>query len=259
MNFITTHTIDGQEFLLNLDNVTMIETFADKYGKTRFLIRALRALEDREISEKEYTKIKAETMKVFELKGEEEIRINGLDEVLEDESRIDKAKVHTQVCFKEVQIGNQTWMSENLRINDGGDGIAVNQETGEHYYTFDAAKRIADQCEGWHLPTIAEWDLLVAIAGGRELCGNKLKSSEGWDDDGNGTNELGFSALPAGHYYGSFYNLGSNADFWTATENSSSFAYNRNFNTGASMNSNNDNKNNQYSVRLVKDSPSAKA
>ena len=47
---------------------------------------------------------------------------------------------------------------------------------------------------------------------------------------------LRFSALPAGNYNGSFNNLGSNANFWTATENNSSNAYNRNFNTGASMN-----------------------
>ena len=67
-------------------------------------------------------------------------------------------------------------------------------------------------------------------------------------------NHLAFSAFPAGYYYGSFNNVGSNANFWTATENNSSNAYNRNFNTGASMNSNNNNKNNQYSVRLVKDS-----
>lgn len=60
-------------------------------------------------------------------------------------------------------------------------------------------------------------------------------------------------ALPAGNYNGSFNDLGSNANFWTSSENGSNNAYNRNFNTGASMNSNNNNKNNQYSVRLVKD------
>lgn len=66
---------------------------------------------------------------------------------------------------------------------------------------------------------------------------------------------MGFAAFPAGNQNsGSFNNLGSNANFWTATENSSSNAYNRNFNTGASMNSNNNNKSNGYSVRLVKDS-----
>ena len=64
---------------------------------------------------------------------------------------------------------------------------------------------------------------------------------------------FGFSAFPAGNYNGSFNNVGSNANFWTASEYNSSNAYNRNLNTGASMSSNN-NKNNQYSVRLVKDS-----
>ena len=65
---------------------------------------------------------------------------------------------------------------------------------------------------------------------------------------------FGFSAFPAGNYNGSFNNVGSNANFWTASEYNSSNAYNRNLNTGASMSSNNNNKNNQYSVRLVKDS-----
>lgn len=66
---------------------------------------------------------------------------------------------------------------------------------------------------------------------------------------------MGFAAFPAGNQNSSsFNNLGSNAFFWTATENSSSNAYNRNFNTGASMNSDNNNKSNGYSVRLVKDS-----
>ena len=41
---------------------------------------------------------------------------------------------------------------------------------------------------------------------------------------------MGFAAFPAGNRNsGSFNNLGSNANFWTANENSSSNAYNRNF------------------------------
>lgn len=64
-------------------------------------------------------------------------------------------------------------------------------------------------------------------------------------------------AVPAGNYNGSFNNVGSNANFWTSTENSSTNAYNRNFSTGTSMDSNNNNKNNGNSVRLVKDSSAA--
>lgn len=155
---------------------------------------------------------------------------------------------------KTVKIGDQIWMNKNLAIDDGGDGITINKETGEHYYTWDAAKRVAEKIKGWHLPTIAEWDFLAANAGGREVCGNKLKATSGWKDARNGTDDFGFSALPAGYYYGSFFTLGSYAIFWTATEDGSSYAYYRYFNTGASMNSFSNSKDYQCSVRLVKDS-----
>ena len=66
---------------------------------------------------------------------------------------------------------------------------------------------------------------------------------------------MGFAAFPAGNQNsGSFNNLGSNARFWTATESSSSYAYYRSFDTGASMDSNSYSKSLGYSVRLVKDS-----
>ena len=47
-----------------------------------------------------------------------------------------------------------------------------------------------------------------------------------------------FFALPAGYRNngdGSFNNLGSNANFWSATENSGTNAWNRNLNTGNSQ------------------------
>ena len=67
-------------------------------------------------------------------------------------------------------------------------------------------------------------------------------------------NHLAFSAFPAGSYNGSFGGVGSDADFWTATENYSSGAYYRYFTTGASMYSDSYDKYGQFSVRLVKDS-----
>jgi uncharacterized protein (TIGR02145 family) len=107
---------------------------------------------------------------------------------------------------------------------------------------------------GWHVPTTAEWDALANAVGGTGVAGSKLKSSTGWSS-GNGTDDFGFAAFPAGYRNsGSFDNLGSNAVFWTATEYSSTIAYSRSFDTGVSMNSNYYNKtNNAFSVRLVKD------
>ena len=66
---------------------------------------------------------------------------------------------------------------------------------------------------------------------------------------------MGFAAFPAGNQNsGSFNNLDSLARFWTATENSSTIAYSRSFDTGESMISSNSNKTDiAFSVRLVKD------
>jgi len=58
--------------------------------------------------------------------------------------------------------------------------------------------------------------------------GKKLKSTSGWNNNGNGTDSFQVSALPGGLYYGgSFYNAGSNGYWWTAAEYSSGNAYYR--------------------------------
>ena len=255
MNFIITKDIDGNEILLNLENVSAIEQYKEDRGKTKYFIRQFRPSASIEISAEEFEKFKS-MVKLTATK------IVDCELPPSDITAPESIPETTQKVFapaedfapKTVKIGNQIWMNKNLAIDDGGDGIAINKETGEHYYTWDAAKRVAEKIKGWHLPTIAEWDFLAANAGGHEVCGTKLKATSGWDDDGNGTDDFGFSALPAGNHEGVFNLLGSVAYFWTATERNSSYAYNRLFDTGASMNSYSNNKYYQYSVRLVKDS-----
>ena len=255
MNFIITKDIDGNEILLNLENVSAIEQYKEDRGKTKYFIRQFRPSVSIEISAEEFEKFKSMVKLTATKIVDCELSPSDITAPESIPETTKKASIDTENFVTEtVKIGDQIWMNKNLAIDDGGDGITINNETGEHYYTWYAAKRVAEKIKGWHLPTIAEWDFLAANAGGREVCGNKLKSASGWDDDGNGTDDFGFSALPAGLYYGSFYNLGSYAYFWTATEYSSSYAYYRYFNTGASMNSDDNYKYYQYSVRLVKDS-----
>lgn len=255
MNFISTKDIDGNEILLNLENVSAIEQYQKESGETKYLILLFKPITKIEISAEEFEKFKS----MVKLTA---VKIVDCEIPPYNFSTPESIPETTKKVFapaenfapKTVKIGNQIWMNKNLAIDDGGDGITVNKETGEHYYTWDAAKRVAEKIKGWHLPTIAEWDFLAANAGGHEVCGTKLKAASGWDDDGNGTDDFGFSALPAGLYNGSFYDLGSNAYFWSATESDSSGAYYRYFNTGASMDSDDYYKDYQYSVRLVKDS-----
>ena len=89
---------------------------------------------------------------------------------------------------------------------------------------------------GWHIPTVAEWKELFVNVGG--TCGDEeyactnsgaiLKSSSGWYDSGNGSDDFGFSVIPSGWYeVNSSINvsLGNIAYFWTAMEYDSSRAY----------------------------------
>lgn len=148
---------------------------------------------------------------------------------------------------KTVKIGDEVWMAENLSVNDGGKGIYFNEKTGERYYTWEAAIRIAKGIPGWHLSTDDEW---VAAA---RACGATLDSRGYYA----GVTELKskLHIKLAGHlFYGSFYNVGSSAYFWSATEASSGYAYFSHFNTGKAMATTDaDRTGNAFSVRLVRD------
>ena len=73
--------------------------------------------------------------------------------------------------------------------------------------------------EGWHLPDSTEWDALRTAVGGWATAGKKLKSTEGWEYNGNGSDSYFFSALPAGDrsYDGGFYGEGFTAYFWSSS------------------------------------------
>lgn len=156
--------------------------------------------------------------------------------------------------FDEVTIGTQTWMSKNLSINDGGTGIytrTVNYGQGdviEYYYTWAAATRIANSINGWHLPSLSEWNALTN--------GTMLKSTYGWTE-GNGTDDFGFSVFPAGYRDTNrlYRGLYTTAYFWTNENYSTSSAIARYLDKNSSVNTlYGSNKDLSYSVRLIKDS-----
>lgn len=166
----------------------------------------------------------------------------------------------SQSQIPEVQIGDQIWMSKNLAIDDGLGGIytqTVNYGPGpvvEYYYTWDAAVRVAESVQGWHLPTTTEWSALATAVGGNSIAGRKLKSTYGWNGDWNGTDDYGFSAFPAGfEVSGEFRNFGSYAYFWTANPYNANAWY-RSFSTNDSIGGLVNPKSYGYSVRLIKDS-----
>jgi uncharacterized protein (TIGR02145 family) len=122
-------------------------------------------------------------------------------------------------------------MAENLNYEASGskcyDNNSANGQKYGRLYNWETAKRACPS--GWHLPSDAEWQELVDFCGGKEIAGTKLKSTSGWNSNGNGTDEFGFSALPGGNGIsnGDFSSVGWGGLWWSATEGSASDAYYR--------------------------------
>ena len=74
--------------------------------------------------------------------------------------------------------------------------------------------------KGYHVPSDEEWTKLTDYLGGKGVAGEKMKSTSGWFDDGNGSNESGFSGLPGGFRFssGTFDFIRSYGGWWSSTE-----------------------------------------
>ena len=122
--------------------------------------------------------------------------------------------------YKTVKIGEQTWMAENLNYNAEGSKCYENkQENCAKYgrlYNWQTAMKSCPA--GWHLPSKEEWKILIATASGEKIAGKKLKAKSGWGENGNGSDEYGFSALPGGHGKRSnfFGAVGSSGKWWSS-------------------------------------------
>ena len=112
--------------------------------------------------------------------------------------------------------------------------------------------------EGWHLPNDTEWDTLFVAVGGSEVAGNVLRSQTGWDNNGNGTDAFGFSALPAGYRYnyeGQFLYAGSEVHFWTSLDRHNEFVREMKLDVKKCVNwcQDDEDKSTAISVRCLKD------
>ncbi len=173
--------------------------------------------------------------------------------------------------YKWVKIGEQVWMAENLayKTNESWayDNNESNVEIYGRLYTWDDAKTACPS--GWHLPTDDEWKQLEMTIGMSQSEadvdgqrgtneGTKLKAASGWNNNGNGTDDFGFSGLPGGSYFfldeGSFEYIGKSGEWWTATQTSTSNAKNRLLSyTTSTVSRYTRGKEFGYSVRCIKD------
>jgi uncharacterized protein (TIGR02145 family) len=133
---------------------------------------------------------------------------------------------HCGKKYKTVVIGTQTWFAENVNCSTASGSKCHNDPTNcskyGRLYNWETAKTVCPT--SWHLPDSTEWETLLNYAGGRGKAGGKLKATSGWNYVGNGTDELGFSALPGGYSFGyikeneeEFFDVGDSGYWWTAT------------------------------------------
>ncbi len=148
-----------------------------------------------------------------------------------------------------VRIGEQVWMKKNTDVSVFRNGDPIEEITNNAdwekaglegkpawcYYDNDPenGKKFGKLYnwhavndprglapEGWRIPDDNDWKALTDFLGGENAAGNKMKSSDGWAADGNGTDESGFTALPGGYryYYGNFNVKDYNCYMWSSDE-----------------------------------------
>ena len=162
----------------------------------------------------------------------------------------------TDVCvdydgnsYATVQIGNQLWMTENLKTThyNNGDEIPTNLDdsswelanygtvavyddqesnidTYGRLYNWYAVVDNRGVCpENFHVPTDGEYILLTNYLGGNDIAGGKMKEAgfEHWYIPNTGaTNESGFTGLPGGfrNTSGAYVDMGEGGYFRSSSE-----------------------------------------
>jgi len=139
-------------------------------------------------------------------------------------------QVYKTVSFENVLMGTSiTWMAQNLNYKMSGSYAYDNNEQFRKgiglLYTWAAAKKACPT--GWHLPSDGEWAVLINQFGGDKSAGEALKSTQGWNENGNGSNSSGFNALPAGYRNtdGTFDGIGKIGYFWSSTAKVEGYAW----------------------------------
>jgi len=184
---------------------------------------------------------------------------------------------------QEIKIGTQTWTTKNLDVSKFRNGEAIPLAKTNAEWELAGKKKQAAWCyyenkeengttygklynwfavndprglapKGYHIPSDAEWTILTDNLGNK--AGTKMKSTSGWDNNGNGSNTSGFAALPSGDRKenGYFAYVGAYCNWWSSSKSYSEHAWSRQFYDYSDLvYRNNGYEQYGFSVRCIKD------
>lgn len=187
--------------------------------------------------------------------------------------------------YETITIGNQVWMTENLKTTKYNDGTNIPLVAdssnwrklvtpGYCWYNNDEAKNrdtygalynwltvnTGKLCPiGWNVPTDSAWDELISYLGGDKIAGVLLKETgtTHWTSPNPGaTNTTGFTALPGGARSAQsvFGLLRNSGNWWSSTEETAATAWYRTMTFNQiSVGRNPGNKRSGFSIRCIKD------
>jgi uncharacterized protein (TIGR02145 family) len=157
---------------------------------------------------------------------------------------------------KEVRIGSQTWMTENLNVDRFRNGDVIPQAKTQsewesasrngkpawcyygnldanglsygklyNWYAVNDSRGLAPS--GWRVASKSDWASLISYVGNETNAGSKLKFSSGWESGGDGGDNYGFKALPSGRREanGNFSLLARGSLYWTSSNDSGDNAF----------------------------------
>jgi uncharacterized protein (TIGR02145 family) len=174
---------------------------------------------------------------------------------------------HDGYDYSTVLIGEQCWFAENCRylpeVSPSSEGTNYWNETAPYYYVYgyegtDVASAMSTSnyatygvlynwpavmtegiCpSGWHIPSDGEWQTMEISLGMSEAdaasegwrgfpVGDYMKSTSGWNNNGNGSNSSGFTGLPGGYCdSGGSFSVGYYGYWWSAS-GSGSYSWER--------------------------------
>ena len=150
--------------------------------------------------------------------------------------------------YKTVYIGEQLWTAQNLNVTKFQNGDLIieaktkaewklaiqnkqpawcfynfskknGKKYGKLYNRYSVIDSRALAPEGWKIPNYQDWEKLINFLSQNDLnidIGLKMKSKNGWNSNGNGTNESGFNGLPGGGIdcLAEFKNIGELGCWW---------------------------------------------